>query len=78
MIRRRPARPSGGKVRAAQQRDSCDDNGVVSDVSRRNGFSGDEAGGLDVELEHGLRDPRMNVGDDDPVVAPARSVNIVE
>jgi hypothetical protein len=51
---------------------------VVSDVSRRNGFSGDEAGGLDVELEYRLRDLRMNVSDDDPVVAPARSVNIVE
>jgi hypothetical protein len=24
--------------------------------------------GMDVELEHGLRDPRTNVSDDDPVV----------
>jgi Protein of unknown function (DUF5661) len=59
-------------------------------VSRRKGFSGDEARrvgeeigidwasarfdleqfrrGMEVELEHGLRDPRTNVSDDDPVV----------
>lgn len=59
-------------------------------MSRRTGFSGDEARrvgeeigidwasarfdleqfrrGMDVELEHGLRDPRTNVSDDDAVV----------
>lgn len=59
-------------------------------MSRRKGFSGDEARrvgeeigidwasarfeleqfrrGMDVELEHGLRDPRTNVSDDDPLV----------
>jgi hypothetical protein len=63
----------------------------VSDVSRRRGFSGDEARrvgeeigidwaaapfdleqfrrDMDVELEHGLRGPRTNVSDDDPVVS---------
>jgi Protein of unknown function (DUF5661) len=62
----------------------------MSDVSRRKGFSDDEARrvgeeigidwasarfdleqfrrGMEVELEHGLRDPRTNVSDDDPAV----------
>ena len=40
--RRRLPRLNGGKVRAAQ-RDVCNDHEGVSDVSRRRGFSGDEA-----------------------------------
>jgi Protein of unknown function (DUF5661) len=33
--------------------------------------------GMEVELEHGLHDPRTNVTDDDPIVTGARSRSLI-